>query len=78
MLRSPTYFQHPAHEATPKVKAILVQADQVADEVGLDDEVVEGVLVGLGLSRSTFAGVSNRGVSKQIEGAKPTETRNGR
>jgi hypothetical protein len=29
------YFQHPAHEATPKAKAILVQADQAADEVGL-------------------------------------------
>jgi hypothetical protein len=43
------FFQHLAHVATPKAKAILVKADQVADELGLDDEVVEGLLVGLGL-----------------------------
>ena len=33
-----THFQHLAHESSPKAKAILVQADQVADEVGLDEE----------------------------------------
>jgi hypothetical protein len=36
-----TYFEHLAHEATPKAKAILVKADQVADEV------IEGLVVGL-------------------------------
>jgi hypothetical protein len=42
-------FHHLAHQATPKPKAILVQADQVADEVGLDDEVVDGLVVRLRL-----------------------------
>ena len=36
------YFQHPTHNITAKAKAILVQADQVADEVGLDDEGIGG------------------------------------
>jgi hypothetical protein len=44
-----TYFQHPAHKATPKAKAILVQADQFADTLNLDDELVDGLLVGLKL-----------------------------
>jgi hypothetical protein len=39
------YLQHPAHEDTPKAKSILVKADQVADEVGLDDEVMDGLVV---------------------------------
>jgi hypothetical protein len=43
------FFQHPAHSATPKAKAILVEADQVADEVGLDDEMIDGLVAGLGL-----------------------------
>ena len=43
------FFQHFAHEATPKGKANLVEADQVADEVGLDDELVEGLMGGMGL-----------------------------
>jgi hypothetical protein len=43
-----TYFQHPSHSATPKAKAILVQAGQVEDELELDDEVIEGLVVGLG------------------------------
>jgi hypothetical protein len=30
----------PAHSATPKAQAILVEADQVADALGLDDEEV--------------------------------------
>jgi hypothetical protein len=42
-------FHPPPHDSTPKAKAILVQADQVADEVGLDDEVVNGLVVGMGL-----------------------------
>jgi hypothetical protein len=41
-------FQHPAHEDTPKAKAILFEADQVADALGLDHELVDGVVVGLG------------------------------
>jgi hypothetical protein len=43
-----TFFQHLAHE-TAKSRAILVEADQVADAVGLDDSVLDGLLVGLGL-----------------------------
>jgi hypothetical protein len=42
-----TYFQHLAHSATPKAKAILVRADQVADAVGLDDEGIGGLVVRL-------------------------------
>lgn len=38
------FFQHPAHKATPKSKAILVKAEQVADALGLDDEVVDGLV----------------------------------
>jgi hypothetical protein len=38
-----TFFQHPAHSATPKAKAIFVKADQVADEVGLDDSLLDGL-----------------------------------
>jgi hypothetical protein len=38
------FFQHLAHEATPKAKAILVKGDEVAEGMGLDDEVVDGVL----------------------------------
>ena len=38
-----------AHEITPKAKTILVKADQVADALGLDGELLDGVVVGLGL-----------------------------
>jgi hypothetical protein len=43
------YFQHLAHDSTPKAKAILVKADQVADELELDDEGIEGLVMGLKL-----------------------------
>jgi hypothetical protein len=43
------YFQHLAHEGTTKSKAILVKADQVADAVGLDDELLDRLLVHLKL-----------------------------
>jgi hypothetical protein len=43
------YFQHLAQEATPKSKAILVKADQVAEAMGLDDELLNGLLAELGL-----------------------------
>ena len=42
------YLTHLAHEATVKAKTILSEADQIADELGLDDELLEGLLVGLG------------------------------
>ena len=52
-----TYFQHPAHDSPPKAKAILVQADQDADEVGLDDEVMDGAGGWVwGWNKSTCAG----------------------
>jgi hypothetical protein len=44
-----TYFHHLAHDPTLKAKAILVKADQVADEVGLDEEVGDGLVVGFGM-----------------------------
>jgi hypothetical protein len=44
-----TFFQHLAHEGTPKAKAILGEADEVADALNRDDEVLDGVVVGLGL-----------------------------
>jgi hypothetical protein len=43
------YFQHLAHEGTPKAKAVLVKADQVADSLGLDDKLIDLLLVKLGL-----------------------------
>ena len=44
-----TYFEHLAHENTAKSRAILVKADQVADALGLDDELLDGLLAKLGL-----------------------------
>jgi hypothetical protein len=41
-----TFFHSIADEATPKAKAILVRADQTADEAGLDDEGLRGCWVG--------------------------------
>jgi hypothetical protein len=38
------YFQHLAHEATPKAKATLVKARQVAETLGLDDELLDLLL----------------------------------
>jgi hypothetical protein len=42
-----TFFEHLAHEHTPKATATLVKADQVADALGLDDELLGGLLVRL-------------------------------
>jgi len=44
-----TYFQHRSHQATPKAKAILVEADQVADAVNLNDTLLDSLLVRFGL-----------------------------
>jgi hypothetical protein len=43
------FFEHLAHENTAKSRAIVVEAEQVADAVGLDDEVIDGPLIDLGL-----------------------------
>ncbi|MBI3838062.1 MAG: hypothetical protein HY288_09030, partial [Planctomycetia bacterium] len=43
------YLEHLAQENTPKASAILVKADQVADALGLDDELLDSLLVSLGL-----------------------------
>jgi glucose/arabinose dehydrogenase len=43
------YFEHLAHEGTPKAKAILVKAGQVADALSLDVELLDELLVGLNL-----------------------------
>jgi hypothetical protein len=43
------YFEHSAQENTLKSRAILVKADRVADVVGLNDELLDGLLVGLRL-----------------------------
>jgi hypothetical protein len=41
------YFQHLAQEDTAESQVILVKADQVADNLNLDDELLDGLLVGL-------------------------------
>jgi hypothetical protein len=38
-----------AHEGTPKSKAVLVKADQLVEALGLDDEVLDGLVAKLGL-----------------------------
>jgi ELWxxDGT repeat protein len=43
------YFEHVAHENTAKSRAILVKADQAADALGLDDELLDTLLVKLGV-----------------------------
>jgi hypothetical protein len=43
------YFEHLAHDGTPNSKAILVKADQIADALSLDDELLDGLLVRLKL-----------------------------
>jgi hypothetical protein len=43
------YFQHLAHENTAKSRAILVKADQVADALGLDDALLDSLMVRLKL-----------------------------
>jgi hypothetical protein len=43
-----TFFELLAHENSAKSRAILVEADLIADAL-LDDDVLDGLLVGLGL-----------------------------
>jgi hypothetical protein len=43
------YFENLAQENTPKAKRILVEADQLADTLGEDDTLLDGLLAGLGL-----------------------------
>jgi hypothetical protein len=40
------YFEHLAHEGTEKAKSLLVEADQVAEELELDDELLDSVVAG--------------------------------
>jgi hypothetical protein len=35
------------HEGTAKAKAILAEAEQVAEVLGLDDELLDGLVAGL-------------------------------
>jgi hypothetical protein len=42
------YFEHLAHEGTEKAKSILGEADEIADELGLDDGLLDE-LIGLKL-----------------------------
>ena len=44
------YFEHLAHETAARARAILVEADQVADALGFDDGLLDTLLAGLGLS----------------------------
>jgi hypothetical protein len=43
------FFEHLAQADTAKSRAILVKADRIADSLGLDDELLVGLLVGLGV-----------------------------
>jgi hypothetical protein len=43
------YVEYLAHENTAKSRAILVEADQVADALGLDDTLLDALSVGLKL-----------------------------
>ena len=43
------YLTHLAHDATAKAKTILSEADRVADSLNLDDELLDGLMVGLKL-----------------------------
>jgi hypothetical protein len=44
-----TYFEHLSQKDTAKSRAILVEADQVGDALGLDEGLLDGLLVKLGL-----------------------------
>jgi hypothetical protein len=46
------YFEHLAHENTARSRAILIKVDQVADALHLDDDLLDELLVGLGLEKS--------------------------
>jgi hypothetical protein len=41
------YLTHLGHDTTAKAKTILNEADQIADELGLDDELLDGLVVRL-------------------------------
>jgi hypothetical protein len=41
------YFEHLAHEDTAKARSILIKADQIADELGLDDELLNSLIAAL-------------------------------
>ncbi len=47
--RIATFFQHLADQDTPGTRKILTKIDAVADELGLDDHVLDGLLASLGL-----------------------------
>jgi hypothetical protein len=69
------YFQHLAHSDTPKAKAILVEADQVADALGLDDEGLDGAyrlaIDDGGRGRALLAGGSTDALSQDVVDALP-------
>ncbi len=44
-----TYFRQLAAENTRADRAVLVEADRIADALGLDDELLDSLLAGLGL-----------------------------
>jgi hypothetical protein len=44
-----TFFEHLAQENTAKSRAMLVEAEESVDTLGLDDDLLDGLLVGLGL-----------------------------
>jgi hypothetical protein len=44
-----TYFKHMEHENTAKSRAILVEVNQITHALGLDDESLDELMVGLGL-----------------------------
>ena len=43
------YFEHLAQENTAKSRAILVEVDRISDSLGLDDTLLDGLLVGFGM-----------------------------
>ncbi len=47
--RIASFFQHLADQDTPGARKILTKIDAVADELGLDDELLDSLLVDLGL-----------------------------
>jgi hypothetical protein len=44
------HFEHLAHETAARARTILVEADQVADALGLDVRLLDTLSAGLGLS----------------------------
>ena len=43
------YFEHRAHENTAKAESILSEADQIGEELGLDDQLIDELVVGFQL-----------------------------